>query len=160
MDFRERLHKAAERGERAAAAKMAEQAAAALSEEECKRRHSAYRMKLTDHIEDCLRQLADNFPGFHLESVMDERGWGSAARRDDMAMRDGRRDNLFSRLQITVSPYNQYRVIDLVAKGAIRNKESFTRNHYQPIADFDEERFRELIEQWVLDYAEMYAAAR
>ena len=160
MDFRERLHKAAERGERAAEAQLAEQAAAALSEEECRRRHSNYRLKLTEYIEECLRQLGDNFPGFRWETIMDERGWGSAVRRDQMAIRDGRRDNLFSRLQITVSPYSQYRVLEIVAKGAIRNKETFNRNHYQPIADFDEERFRELIEQWVLDYAEMYAAAR
>lgn len=159
MDFRERLHRAAERGERARAAEQAEQAAAALSEEECKRRHSNFRMALTDHIENCLHQLADNFPGFRFETIMDEKGWGSAVRRDDMGMQNGRRDNFFSRLQMTVSPYNQFRVIEIVAKGAIRNKESFNRNHYQPIGDFDEERFRELIEQWVLDYAEMFAAS-
>ena len=159
MDFRERLHQAAERGERARAAQQAEAAAAALSEEECRRRHSNYRLALTEHIERCLRQLADNFPGFRKETIVDDRGWGSAVRRDDLSMREGRRTNLFSRLQITVSPYNQYRVLEIIAKGTIRNKESFTRNHYQRISDLDEDRFRELIEQWVLDYAEMYAAA-
>jgi hypothetical protein len=50
-------------------------------------------------------------------------------------------------------------VLELVAKGTVRNKEVFSRNHYQRLADVDLESFRELIELWVLDYAELYAAA-
>jgi hypothetical protein len=57
-----------------------------------------------------------------------------------------------------VSPHNKYHVLDVTAKGTIRNKETFTRNHYQRLNELDLERFRELIEQWVLEYAEMYAA--
>ena len=34
-----------------------------------------------------------------------------------------------------------------------------SRNHYQQLADVDLQSFRELLEQWVLDYAELYSAA-
>jgi len=48
--------------------------------------------------------------------------------------------------------------LDLVAKRAIRNKENFSRNHYQLLKDVDLESFGRMIEQWALDYAEQYAA--
>jgi hypothetical protein len=158
MDFRERLQRAAQRGHQARDAKARDEAAKALSEEECRRLHSGYRQTLTDHIERCLKQLVEQFPGFHYEEVMSDKGWGGAARRDDLAIVGGRRDNLFSRLEIVVSPHNQFHVIDVSAKGAVRNKENFTRNHYQLLKDADVDAFRNLIEQWTLDYAEQYAA--
>ena len=71
----------------------------------------------------------------------------------------GRRGNLFSRLQLVVSPYSKYHVLELAAKGTVRNKEVLSRNHYQRLAEVDLESFRELVELWVLDYAELYAAA-
>jgi hypothetical protein len=159
MDFRERLHRAAERGREARAAELRAAAAQALSEEECRRRYSEYRLPLVEQIERCLRELADNFPGFRLETIVDERGWGAAANRDDLGISEGRRVTSFSRLQIVVGPYSKYQVLELLAKGTVRNKETFSRNHYQRLAEVDLERFRELVEQWVLDYAEMYAAA-
>lgn len=159
MSFRERLQRASERGKQARAAQLNEAAAKALSEEECRRLHSQYRLSLTEYIESCLRELADNFPGFHLEAIMDERGWGAAVRRDDIAVAGRRRDNFFSRLQLVVSSHNKYHVLELAAKGTVRNKETFSRNHYQRLADVDLESFRELIELWVLDYAELYSAA-
>jgi hypothetical protein len=159
MNFRERLHKATERGKQARNAELRAAEAQALSEEECRRRHSAYRLAVTEHIEHCLRELADNVPGFRLETIIDDRGWGSAASRDDMGIVDGRRMDAFSRLQVLVGPYNKYQVLEIVAKGTVRNKETFSRSHYQRLADVDLERFRALVEQWVLDYAEMYAAA-
>lgn len=157
MDFRERLQKAASRGARQRANREFAEAAEALSEEECKRRHSALRLALNEHIDGCLHQLADNFPGFEVKAVMDERGWGAAASRDDVAVASRRRDNLFSRIQVLVSPYNEFKVLDVSAKGTVNNKEVFSRHHYQPLSDADEDQFRELIELWVLDYAEMYA---
>jgi hypothetical protein len=90
---------------------------------------------------------------------MSDKGWGGAVRRDDLAIAAGRRDNLFSRLELVVSPHNQYHVIDVSAKGAVRNKENFTRNHYQLLKDADLDAFKNLIEQWTLDYAEQYAAS-
>lgn len=159
MSFRERLQRATERGKQSRAAQLNEAAAKALSEEECRRRHSQYRLALSEHIETCLKEMADNFPGFRLETIVDESGWGAAASRDDIRIADGRRGTFFSRLQLVVSPYNTYHVLDIAAKGTVRNKEVLSRNHYQRLADVDLQSFRELLEQWVLDYAEQYSAA-
>jgi hypothetical protein len=159
MDFRERLQRAAHRGEQARNEKARAEAAKALSEGECRRLHSNYRAELNDHIESCLKQLAENFPGFNFEAVVSDKGWGAAVRRDDFGMSGGRRDNLFSRLEVLVSPHNQYHVLEITAKGAVRNKENFSRNHYQLLKDADVDAFRNLIEQWTLDYAEQYAAS-
>lgn len=158
MDFKERLQRATERGQQNRDAKAQAEAAKALSEEECRRLHSKYRLELTDHIENCMKQLADNFPGFRIAPVADEKGWGSIISRDDFALNAGRRDSLFSRLTMTVAPHNQYHVLSIEARGAIRNKETFTRNHYQLLKDVDLDSFRQLIEHWVLEYAEQYAA--
>jgi hypothetical protein len=159
MSFRERLQRASERGKQARAAQLNEAAAKALSEEECKRRHSQYRLTLSEHIETCLGDMTDNFPGFRMETVVDESGWGAAVSRDDIRMEGGRRGTFFSRLQLVVGPYNTYHVLDIAAKGTVRNKEVLTRTHYQQLADVDLQSFRELLEQWVLDYAELYSAA-
>jgi hypothetical protein len=159
MSFRERLQRAAERGKQIRAAHLNEAAAKALSEEECRRLHSQYRLALTEHIEKCLSDLADNFPGFRLETIVDETGWGAAVARDDFGLVGGKRNTFFSRMRIVVSPYSSYRVLAINAKGTVRNKEVLSRNHYQPLADVDLETFRELIETWALDYAELYAAA-
>ena len=158
MDFKERLQRATERGQQNRDAKAQAEAAKALTEEECRRLHSKYRLELTDHIENCLKQLADNFPGFRIAPVADEKGWGSIITRDDFALNAGRRDSLFSRLTMTVAPHNQYHVLSIEARGAIRNKETFTRNHYQLLKDVDLDSFRQLIEHWVLEYAEQFAA--
>ncbi len=158
MDFRERLQRASERGQRAKDAEARAAAAKALSEEECRRLHSSYRLTLSDHMEKCLHDLADNFPGFRVETVVDEAGWGSVAKRDDVVLPRRGSDNHFSRLQLVVGPYNKYHVIDVTAKGTVRNKEVFSRNHYQRLNETDLDRFLELIEQWVLDYAELFAA--
>ena len=114
---------------------------------------------LGEHIDQCLSQLADNFPGFRHEPVMNEKGWGAAVRRDDLVLSHGKRDNAFSRLEMLVSPFNQYRVLEVVARGAVRNRENFSRNHYQTLKDVRLDQFIELIERWTLDYAEQYAAA-
>jgi hypothetical protein len=159
MSFRERLQRASERGKQIRAAQLNEAAAKALSEEECKRRHSQYRLALTEHIEKCLSDMADNFPGFRMETVVDESGWGAAVSRDDIRIDGGKRGTYFSRLQLVAGPYNTYHVLDIAAKGTVRNKEMLSRTHYQQLADVDLQSFRELLEQWVLDYAELYSAA-
>ena len=159
MSFRERLQRASERGKQTRSAQLNEAAAKAMSEEECRRLHSQYRLSLTEYIEGCLRELADNFPGFRLETIVDESGWGAAVSRDDVSLGAGRRGTFFSRVQVVVSPYSKYHVLELAAKGTVRNKEVLSRNHYQRLADVDLESFRELIELWVLDYAELYSAA-
>ncbi|HEX4413888.1 MAG TPA: hypothetical protein VH107_09700 [Lacipirellulaceae bacterium] len=159
MNFRDRLQRAAERGKQIRAAQQNEAAAKALSEEECRRRHSQYRNELTDHIEKCLGELAENFPGFRIETIVDETGWGAAVSRDDFGLTAGKRNTFFSRMRIVVGPYSQYHVLDISAKGTVRNKEILSRNHYQQLSDVDLQTFRELIESWALDYAELYSAA-
>lgn len=159
MDFRQRLQKAADRGQQTRDHKLQAERAAARSEEEWKRLHSGLRLSLSEHIESCVQQLADNVPGFRYAAVVDEHGWGAAVNRDDISVNRGRRDSLFSRLRVVIAPFSKYHVLDLSAKGAVRNKECFARKHFQPLDEVDEDSFRELIELWVLDYAEAYAAA-
>ena len=59
---------------------------------------------------------------------------------------------------MTIRPFATYHVVDLAAKGTIRNKEVFNRNHFEKIQDVDVTTFRELIDVWVLEFAELYAA--
>ena len=159
MDFQERLIKASERGQRTRDSKAREKAEVALSEEAFKRLYSKYRLALSEHIENCLQQMADHILGFQFETVVGDRGWGATVSRDDVGRGAGRkRDNFFSRLEMVVSPYGPYHVLELVAKGTIRNKEIYSRNHYQLLADIDIESFTEFVDLWVLEYAELFAA--
>jgi hypothetical protein len=158
MDFRERLQAAADRGMRTRNEREKQQAAEAITEEEYRRLHSSARLQLTDHIEACLEQLADNFPGFKYETIVSQAGWGGAVSRDDLLLEAGKRRNAYSRLQVLVGTHNSYHVLEISAKGAVRNKENFTRQHYVKLADADLDDFRQMIERWVLDYAEQYSA--
>lgn len=158
-DFEKRLARAIERGHRTSDERARAEAAKALSEQELRSLHSQYRLELSEHIERCLRSLPNHFPGFDFEPVVTERGWGAAVSRDDVDLRArGRRTNFFSRLEIVIRPISDYLVLDLAAKATVRNKEVFARNHYQRLGDVDLESFTELIDIWVLEFAEKYAA--
>jgi hypothetical protein len=159
MDFRKRLQLATERGQRARTEREEQQAAEAMTEEEYRRLHSTARLELTEHIEACLAQLADNFPGFKYETIVDDKGWGGAVSRDDLQLSGGRRRNAYSRLQVLVGGFNSYHVLEISAKGAVRNKENFTRQYYKKLDDADLDDFRQRLEGWVLEYAEQYASA-
>lgn len=158
MDFDERLAKAVKRGNVKGEKQAAEAQAKALSEEECRRLHMQYRLALAEHIESCLKKLLDHFPGFEYESILGDKGWGGAVSRDDLSLSAGRRDNHYSRMELVVRPINQYHVLDLAAKGTVRNKELLVRKLFQPLADADIEAFQETVDLWVLEYAELYAA--
>ena len=158
-DFKERLQRAAARGRRAGAEKALAEAAEAMSEEQSRRLHSEYRRELCDHIESCLGQLADGTPGFRFEPVMTEKGWGGAVSRDDLVFARRKRENYFSRLELTVSPLGKYGVLELLAKGTIHNKEILSRSHYRLLGEADIDEFRALIEQWTVEYAEQFAAS-
>ena len=160
MNFRERLQRASERGKQARAGQLNEAAAKALSEEECRRLHSQYRLTVTEYIEHCLRELADNFPGFRHETLMKERGWGAAVSRDDVNLSGGSRANDFSRFEIVVRPYSEFHVLDLATKATVRNKEVFTRNQFQQLGEADLDSFKNTIDLWTLEFAERYAAER
>jgi hypothetical protein len=160
MNFDERLQKAIERGERRG---MAEQEAARrkkLTEEELKQLHTQYRLQLSEHIERCLETLPNHFPGFRFETIYGERGWGAAVRRDDIRIVGGRRNDEYSRLELTVRPISSVMVVDLTGKATLRNKEAFTRSYFEKIEDADPQKFEQLIDAWTLEYAEMYASQR
>ena len=159
MDFEKRLQKAIERGKRISDAKARAEAEKAITEEELRRLHSQYRLELSERIENCMRRLPDHFPGFRFKSIVGDQGWGCEVRRDDVGVGSkGRRANFFSRLEMTVRPFNTYHVLELVAKGTIRNKEVFSRSHYERLEEADLTSFHELIDFWALEFAELYAA--
>ena len=66
----------------------------------------------------------------------------------------------FSRLDITVRPLNEYFVLDLRAKGTVANKEVFNRNVFEPLQEADLAAFERLVDSWVVEYAELYAATQ
>jgi len=160
MDFEQRLQRAIQRGENHREAVAREAAGRAMSEEECKRLHSQYRLELSEYIERGLQKLPDHFPGFRVETIVGERGWGAAVSRDDVGLGDGGRRNHYSRLEIAVRPYSSAHVLEVAAKGAIRNKEVFNRNQFQKLAEADPQPLRESIDLWILEYAERYSAER
>ncbi len=159
MEFKDRLRSASQRGQKARDSKARQEAAKSLNEEESRRIHTGLRLELSEHIESCLQQLADNVPGFCFKTVTNDKGWGASVNRDDLALTRKKRENFFSRYVVLVSPFSKYHVLDLVAKGTIRNKDNFHRHHYQLLKDVDMDSFRELVELWTLDYAEKYAAS-
>ncbi len=158
MEFHKRLEKAIERGQRAGSVRVRAEAEKAITEKELQRLHSQYRLQLCERIETCLKQLADHFPGFRLETIVGDDGWGAAVSRDDLDVRRDRRRNLFSRLEMVIRPASSYHVLDLAAKATVRNKELFNRSHYQRLTEVDLTSFTEMIDNWALEYAELYAA--
>lgn len=161
MDFQERLQRAVERGQQARDTRGREAAAKALSEEESRALHSEYRLELSERIGVCLGQLVDQFPGFQFESIVGDEGWGSVVSRDDIALGDaGKPVNLYSRMQMLIRPFSEGRIVEMVAKATIRNREVFNRSRYQMLGQVDVESFAENIDLWVLEYAEKFAGTK
>ena len=158
MEFEERLQKAIHRGEKRSDEKSRAEAEKAFSEGELRRLHSEYRLTLSDRIEEYVERLGTHFPGFDFTTLFGDRGWGAAVSRDDILMNSGKRSNQFSRLEMTIRPFSSLFVLELTAKGTIRNREVFTRSHFEKLEDADQDNFIELIDHWVLEYAELFAA--
>ena len=159
MDFENRLEQAIERGQRIRDSRQQSEYQKTLSAEELKNLHSSVRLNLSEHIESCLRRLSDHFPGFRFETVVDDDGWGARINRDDIAIGRGRRDNHYSRLQVLVKPYSEAaKIVEITVKGTIRNRELLNRSHYQFLAEVNEQGLQEVIDMWVLEFAEQYAA--
>ena len=158
-DFEQRLSKAIHRGNQRNAEQMRKAKEKALSEEELKNLHTKYRLEFSEHIEGCVKQLPNHFPGFQHESIYGERGWGAACSRDDLGPSSGgRRANYYSRLEMSIRPFSDLHVVELTAKATIRNKEVFNRTHFELLNEVDADTFLHLIDVWVLEYAELYAA--
>jgi len=158
MDFQSRLEKAIERGRQEKAARAREEQKKALSQRELQRLFTQYRLELVERIEVALKQLADHFPGFRFETLVNDRGWGAAGSREDLELRGRSRKNYFSRLEMVVRPLSDAGVLELAAKGTVRNRELFHRSHYQRLAEVDITSFHEMMDLWVLEFAEAYAA--
>ena len=160
MDFSERLEKAVQRGQKRGEARDVAARKKALSVEELRRLHNDQRLAVSDHIEKCVGALSQHFLGFEQETLYGDAGWGTAVKRDDAGQRaGGGRASFYSRLEITVRPLSSAFVVEIAAKGTIRNKEVFNRKHFEKIGEADLDTFRELIDVWVLEYAELFAAS-
>ncbi len=159
MDFDGRLQKAIQRGQQSKASATQQRLQAVLSEEECKSLHSRCRLELAEHIEQCLRRVADAFPGFDFQAVMSADGWGAKVSRDDIEGGAGRPlAKRYSRMEMLIRPFTSTRILEMQVRGTIRNKEVISRNHFQFLAEVDLDGFRELINQWVLEYVEKFSA--
>ena len=115
------------------------------------------RLDLSEQIERCLKQLADRFPGFRFETIVDDRGWGAAISRDDLRVQAGQRSSCFSRLEMVVRPISAFFVLELAAKATVCNRELFRRTHYQQLGEVSSTAFDEMIDLWALEYVERYA---
>jgi hypothetical protein len=160
MDFQQRLQKAIERGQRTSVARAQAERDRVLSEQELRRLHTQYRLELSERIERCLKKVADQFPGFQFESIVDERGWGAAISRDDLRMNSSGRSSGYSRLELLIRPFSSSQVLELTGKGTILNRELFNRSQYHRLTDVDMISFDEMIDNWSLEFAELYAGKR
>lgn len=158
-EFLSRLESAIERGNRRKAAQDDLKRSQQMSAEDARRLHTSFRLALSDYISEQLEKLVNHFPGFRKETLFGEAGWGAACYRDDLNLSAGKRSNRYSRLEITVRPQSEYNVLDLRAKGMIANKEVFNRNVFEPLDKAEQAAFEQLIDTWVIEYAELYSAA-
>ena len=154
------LEQAVARGQRERKLKTTRAADKAMTEEELRRLHNEYRLELSEYIDRCLSRLPKYLPGFVCQTVVDDRGWGSSCSRDDAGIgSDKTRTNFFSRLEVVVRPYGSHHVLDIAAKGTVRNKEIYNRHHFRPLAEVDLEDFKGFVDLWVPQYAEKFAAS-
>lgn len=164
MDFNKRLQQAIERGQKVSDVNDQARVSRAMNEDELRKLHGDLRIQLSEHIEQCLRQLADHFPGFECRSVVGEEGWGAEMYRDDLGLGGGKSQSktyysrFYSKLLLVIKPFASAHIVELAGKGSIRNKEIFSRNQYQRLTDVDVSVMTQTIDQWVLEYAEKYAA--
>ncbi len=158
-EFDERLNQAIHRGKNRQRESIDAALQQQMTEEQLKSLHGKYRLQLSDHIEQVMKKLPDHFPGFQYQTVYGEKGWGAACSRDDFATRNREgRDNLYSRLELTVRPYSDLKVLELAGKGTVRNKEIFNRSFFEELAHVDPKNFVQRIDFWIIDFAEMYSA--
>ena len=57
-------------------------------------------------------------------------------------------------------PYSNLHVLELVAKGTVHNREVFNRTFFEELAEADADRFLDLVDAWVVEFAELFAASR
>jgi len=159
MDFDNELEKAIQRGQQRSQTRNETAKQEAVTAEQVRSAHTGFRLNLSEHIENCLKRLANHFPGFDYETIYGSRGWGGAVSRNDLQRGpDGKAGSFFSRIELTVRPQNEFNVVNIAGKGTIRDKEMFTWNHFDDVLDCDQAEFQNRIDAWVLQYAEQFAA--
>ncbi|HWL08373.1 MAG TPA: hypothetical protein VNQ76_08215 [Planctomicrobium sp.] len=159
MEFEDRLRRAIERGTKTRDDRGRAELERELTLEELKTLHTQYRLAVLEYLETGLKKLADHLPGFKFQSVMNEDGWGGRLSRDDLHLVPGKSpESRYSRLEMLISPFTPSGILELVIKGAVRNREVMNRKHYQKLSEFDRESFLELIDLRILEFAEIYSA--
>ena len=156
-DFDERLKQAIQRGKNRGLQKQDEASQKLARQEELRRLHTTLRLQLSEQIEQVVRRLVDQFPGFQFSSVYGENGWGAACTRDDLVIVSSQRQSKYSRFEMAVRPLSDVFVLDLQARGTIGNREKLVRSYFQPLEEVDVAHFQRLIDDWTLSYAELYA---
>jgi hypothetical protein len=161
MDFQERLQRAVHRGEQRRSQSARDRALAQLSEEDSKALHAQARAEVSDHLEACLKHLADTFPGFDFQTVLSADGYGAKVHRDDLRSRSGRPlSHEYSHLELLVRSYSPSKILEVVGRGTIANKEVLNRSTYQFLNQLDLDSLKQQVDQWVLEYAERFAAGQ
>lgn len=159
MDFDKQLEQAIERGQQRNTKREQDRRKEASTAEGQKSRHNEFRLQLSDHIEKGLGRLAERFPGFEYDIIYGSKGWGGAIYRTDLTRGpDGKAGSFFSRLELTVRPLNDYNVVNIAGKGTIADRELFSWNHFEDIADASMEAFEQKLNSWMIQYAEQFAS--
>ncbi len=157
--FDKRLENAIQRGQSRRVERQATEIDRKMSAEQLKNLHSQYRLQLSEQIEQCMKRLPDHFPGFRLETVYGDKGWGAACSRDDLKARSNTgRESFYSRLMLAIRPHSNLNVLELVGKATVRNRELFNRNYFEELEQANPEHFANRIDHWVIEFAEQYAA--
>lgn len=157
-DFEDRLQRAIRRGQQFREAEGTNSGTDSATAEDLRMKHSELRNEMTEHIEQCLRKLADHFPGFEFSSVLNEKGWGARISRDDLNLKPGQSRSQYSRLEIVVKPFSDAHILELSTKGTIRNRESLNRSNFRFLADATVEILKQMVDSVVLEFAEQYSA--
>ena len=158
-EFEDQLKKAIDRGHRIRENRETTARNAQLTQDQIRIRHNEQRLAISERIETALKSLVNQLPGFEYENIYGEKGWGGAVSRDELVIQRGKRATAYSRLEMTVKPFSDVHVVDLGAKGTVRNRELLTRHHYRPVEAADSAEFLELVDRWVIEYAQLYIAA-
>ena len=158
-EFDEQLKQAIQRGLKTNEARQREAAKQQLNAEDLKRRHTEFRLGISERIEKTLQSLINQLPGFEYENIYGDRGCGGAVLRDELSIAHGKRTNVYSRLEVTVKPFIELGIVNMNAKGTIKNKEMFTRRHHDPVQEADMDQFLTMVDRWVLEFAQLYTAA-
>lgn len=159
MDLQKRLQEAIDRGQSRAQAKPSSDPAK-MTPEQLKNLHNDFRLTLSAHAEEVMRQIVDQLPGFNSETLFGDKGWGAAIFRDDLVLNRTLRKSEYSRLEIFVRPISDYFVVDLASKATVRNKEIWNRTFFRPIVETDAAAMMEQIDGWAVQFAEQYSASQ